>query len=265
MGGPARRPRSGGSLDRRRDDLFGLAILSIWSVAGFWGFPAALPDAITLRGWSRHGPGAVDASGTTLLIAVVATALSLALVIGALQSEAVTSRKGISTWLIYLPLIVPQVAFLPGLQILFLHLGAGSGVGPVIFAHMVFVLPYVFLSLADPWRAWDARLGTVGAALGRRPLAVMITLRLPMLLRSILTAAAVGIAVSVSQYLPTLLIGGGRVTTLTIEALALASGGDRQAIAIYSLLQTGAALLPFTVAIVVPTILWRNRRGLAHG
>ena len=38
--------------------------------------------------------------------------------------------------------------------------------GPVVLAHLVFVLPYVFLSLGDPWRAWDARNGTVAAALG---------------------------------------------------------------------------------------------------
>jgi len=242
----------------------GLAILAIWSVAGFWGFPSALPDTVTLKGWARHAAVARAAGGTTLFVAVVATALSIALAIGTLQTEAIGGRKGVATWLIYLPLIVPQVAFLPGLQTLFLHLGAGSGAGPVIFAHMVFVLPYVFLSLSDPWRAWDGRIGTVGATMGHRPLAVLWRLRLPMLLRPILTASAVGIAVSVSQYLPTLLIGGGRVTTLTTEALALASGGDRQAIAIFALLQTGAAFLPFAAATLIPTILWRNRKGLAH-
>ena len=42
---------------------------------------------------------------------------------------------------------------------------------------------------------------------------------------SILTAAAVGFAVSVGQYLPTLLIGAGRLPTITTEAVALASGG----------------------------------------
>jgi putative thiamine transport system permease protein len=167
-------------------------------------------------------------------------------------------------WLLYLPLLVPQTAFLPGLQTLLLNMGADIGRLPVIFAHLVFVLPYVFLSLGDPWRSWDNRNATVAAALGATPWTVFWRVRLPMLLRPALTAAAVGAAVSVGQYLPTLLIGGGRVATLTTEAVALASGGDRRAIGVYGLMQTLAALLPFAAALILPPFIWRNRRGL-HG
>ena len=85
-----------------------------------------------------------------------------------------------------------------------------------------------------------------------------------MLLHPILTAVAVGLAVSVGQYLATLLIGGGRVQTLTTEAVALASGGDRRAIGVYGLMQTAAALVPFALALLLPAYLWRNRRGLQH-
>ena len=85
-----------------------------------------------------------------------------------------------------------------------------------------------------------------------------------MLTRPILTAAAVGIAVSVGQYLPTLLVGGGRVATLTTEAVALASGGDRRAIGVYGVAQTLAVMVPFAAALLIPALLWRNRRGM-HG
>jgi putative thiamine transport system permease protein len=86
-----------------------------------------------------------------------------------------------------------------------------------------------------------------------------------MLLRPVLTAAAVGFAVSVGQYLPTLLVGGGRVQTLTTEAVALASGGDRRLIGVYALAQTAAAFLPFVAAILLPRFLWQNRRELRDG
>ena len=55
--------------------LLGLLVLAIWSVAGFWGFPDALPDQITLRNWMRHGPGTIEALGETVLIAVVVSTL----------------------------------------------------------------------------------------------------------------------------------------------------------------------------------------------
>jgi putative thiamine transport system permease protein len=86
-----------------------------------------------------------------------------------------------------------------------------------------------------------------------------------MLLRPVLTAAAVGFAVSVGQYLPTLLVGAGRVQTVTTEAVALASGGDRRVIGVYALVQTAAALAPFLLALALPRLLWRNRRGMQDG
>ena len=246
---------------------FGIASLAIWSFAGYWGFPDFLPDQFILKNWMRHSDGTLEALGETVLIGSVATLTALALTIGCLEAEyryklRVTSRGML---LLYLPLLVPQTAFLPGLQALMLNVGLDVGRGPVIFAHLVFVLPYVFLSLADPFRAWDARMGTIAAALRASPDRVLWSVRLPMLLRPILTAAAVGLAVSVGQYLPTLLIGGGRIETLTTEAVALASGGDRRAIGVYGLMQTAAALVPFALALLIPAIVWRNRRGLRHG
>lgn len=246
--------------------FFGLAVLLVWSFAGFWGFPDPLPDTMSLKNWARHSAGIDAALRDTAIIAIVSTLIALCLAIGCLEAEfrygLTLTQKGM--WVLYLPLLVPQTAFLPGLQTLMLGIGADIGRAPVIAAHLVFVLPYVFLSLSGPYRAWDSRLAVVAGALGRSHDHVLWKLRLPMLLRPILTAVAVGIAVSVGQYLPTLLIGGGRVSTLTTEAVALASGGDRRAIGVYGLVQTVAALLPFALALFLPAILWRNRRDLKH-
>ncbi|MGC9420048.1 MAG: ABC transporter permease [Rhodovulum sp.] len=245
----------------------GLAGLALWSVAGFWGFPDAMPDRVGLETWTRHAPGLIGPARDTVVVAAAATGLALALVLACLEAE---HRFGLapgarSLWLLYLPLIVPQVAFLPGLQTFALMARADMGIGAVILGHLVFVLPYVFLSLAAPWRAWDTRHAAVAAALGAGPGRVFWTVRVPMLLAPVLTAAAVGAAVSVGQYLPTLLIGGGRVQTLTTEAVALASGGDRRAIGVTALAQTAAAVLGFALALAVPRIAWANRRGLRAG
>ncbi|WP_377510120.1 ABC transporter permease [Octadecabacter sp. R77987] len=242
----------------------GLGGLLVWSFAGFWSFPNALPDSFSLRTWMRHGPDAGGAFGETFVVAIAATGLALALVLGCLEAEHRSGRKITSRglWLLYMPLLVPQTAFLPGLQTLLLGIGADVGRGPVIAAHLVFVLPYVFLSLGDPYRAWDGRYGVTAAALGASADRTFWQVRLPMLTRPVLVAVAVGLSVSVGQYLPTLLIGGGRVATLTTEAVALASGGDRRAIAVYGLAQTAAALVPFALALVIPALVWRNRRGL---
>ncbi len=246
--------------------LAGLATLALWSLAGLWPFPDALP-ALSLDTWMHHGPTLAPALADTLLIAAGATLAALALTVACLEAEhrfglTPTSR---SLALLYLPLLVPQVAFLLGLQTLALTLGLGPSRLTVALAHLTFVLPYTFLSLAEPWRAWDTRHATVARALGASRTRTLFAIRLPMLLRPVLTAAAVGFAVSVGQYLPTLLVGGGRVPTLTTEAVALASGNDRRLIGLTALMQTAAVVLPFALALFLPRLAFRNRRGLAHG
>lgn len=247
--------------------LLGLAGLAIWSLAGFWSFPDALPDALTLRTWQRQADGLSDRMALTALIAAAATLVSVFLVLACLEAE---YRHGLkpgtrALWLLYLPLIVPQATFVTGLQTLAIGTGSGGFTMSVVVAHVVFALPYVFLSLGDPFRSWDPRMGLVAATLGAGPDRVLWRVRLPMLLRPVLTAAAVGFAVSVGLYLPTLLIGLGRVSTLTTEAVALSSGGDRRLVGVYAIAQTAVPLLGFVAAIALPNLVYRNRKGLSGG
>jgi len=98
--------------------------------------------------------------------------------------------------------------------------------------------------------------------LGRTRTAALWAVKLPMVLRAILTAAAVGFAVSVGQYLPTVLIGAGRLTTVTTEAVALAAGGNRRLIGVYAFFQMILPLAAFLIATAVPTLLFRNRKAM---
>lgn len=256
--------------------LAGLAVLGVfsglfahmvWSVAGRWRFPDALPETLKLGTWSRALPAIWEVSLLTLGLAAVVTALALCLVLGCLETEQRGGRRmgqgGL--FLLYLPLIIPQITFIPGLQVLFLSLVIDRGIAPVILAHLVFVLPYVFLSLSGPYRSWDRRIGTVAAALGASKSRIFWRLRLPMMFAPILTAAAVGVAVSVGQYLPTLLMSGGRVSTLATEALALSSGGNRRVIGAWGLALTLIAWAPFLLALLLPRVAFRNRKGMNIG
>ena len=86
--------------------------------------------------------------------------------------------------------------------------------------------------------------------------------KLPMLLRPVLFALAIGIAVSVAQYLPTIFAGGGRFVTLTTEAVSLFGGADRRVMGVYAFLQALLPLLAFAAALALPAWLYRDRRAL---
>jgi len=242
--------------------ILGLAGLAVWSVARFWRFPDLLPSGYSQRTWAAQLPNASDAILNSVLVALLSSLLALAVCLACLEREARTGR-GLdmrALTIIYLPLIVPQVAFLFGLQILFLRFDIGQSRMAVIAAHLVFVMPYVFLSLGDPWRAWNPRFGQLAASLGTSPAGIFWRIRLPMLLAPVLTAFAVGFAVSIGQYLPTLMIGGGRWPTVTTEAVALAAGGNRRVIGVYAILQTLLPVVGFMLALAIPAFLFRNRR-----
>lgn len=247
--------------------LLALAVLVVWSVSWRWSFPDILPESLSLRAWLRPGGGWFHAALNTLTIGAATTALALMLAIAWLEGEDRGNRPR-ARWaeaLIYLPLILPQIAFLYGVHVTFLRLGVTGGMAGIIWAQTLFVFPYVMLALTDPWRKLDRRLVRSAAALGASPLRRMLAVKLPVLLTPVLTAAAIGFAVSVAQYLPTLVIGAGRVPTLTTEAVALSSGSDRRVTAVHGTLQVLMPLVAYGLALAIPAIAHRNRRGLTGG
>ncbi|MEX6506371.1 ABC transporter permease [Jiella sp. M17.18] len=249
--------------------LGGLFILAAWSFAGFWAFLDLAPRAWTVGGWARVLGPAAGPLRTAFTVALAAACLALVLVVLMLEGRRTSAPGGdqsrlpaITTALLYLPLIVPQVAFVFGLQVLILAAGLTPSLPLLVAVHLIFVAPYVALALADPWFALDPRYERVASSLGRSRLAALWRVRLPMLAAPILSAFAIGFAVSVGQYLPTVLIGAGRLPTITTEAVALAAGGNRRVIGVYALLQTLLPFLAFALAAAVPRLLWRGRRGI---
>jgi putative thiamine transport system permease protein len=221
-----------------------IATLALWSTTAVWRFPDALPTAWSLATWQTHAPGRETA--TTLALGLAATALALTLAIAHLAR---TGRAGQGMRaLLHVPLLVPQIGFLFGLQILLLRLGLAGTPAAVLLAHLLFVLPYVMFALADPWRALDPRLARGAASLGAGKLTTLRRVTLPLLKAPLAVAAAIGFAVSCSLYLPTLFAGQGRVATLATEAIALATGTDRRIAAVVALSQAALPLAAFALA-----------------
>lgn len=244
--------------------LLGLGLLGllIASFGGRWRFPDALPQTATLEHWMRAGPSLGERLWTTLALAFAATGAALAAALLLLEADA--RRRGApdrrAEVLLFAPLIVPQISFLFGLSIGVEALGVRPGFWSVAAVHALFVTPYVYLSLAEAYRRFDPRWISAARTLGRSEASAFWTVRAPMLLAPLLTAAAVGVAVSIGQFLPTRLIGAGRIETVTTEAVALASGGDRRLIGVMAAAQAFLPTLGFALALLAPRLVFRNRR-----
>lgn len=245
--------------------VFIIVSVVIGSLATYWPFPQLLPDGFTLLHWKTALSALSMPIVNTLQLAVVVSAVSVAIAMLALEAEWVISQKySRKRWVMYsdklllmtlfLPLLVPGVAFLYGLvwfQLVYLK---DSMWFHLLLSHLVYVLPYVFISLAVAYRRFDARYVQVAYGLGKTPWQVFVQIKLPLLFAPVLVAFALGMAISFSQYLPTLLSTGGRVATVTTEAVAVASGSSVRLTAVYALIQAVLPLGGFFIAWWLPTV-----------
>jgi len=236
--------------------------LVLWSFAGFWPFPNAYPDQLVSLHWNSALQQLPQTITNTVLVGITATAIALFFTLFALEAEQQhqTQLGSAASLMIYLPLLVPSVAFLFGIVWVKELLGVKAVFSAVVLGHLLFVMPYMFLSLAISYRKLDLRYAKVAASLGCSPFKVFYAVKLPQLLPPMLFSCALGLAVSFGQYLPTLLLGGGRINTLTTEAVAIASGASRRLSAVYVIMQILLPIVGFILAWLIPKLIFRPRQ-----
>jgi putative thiamine transport system permease protein len=113
--------------------------------------------------------------------------------------------------------------------------------------------------LAGPYRAFDRRFQATAAGLGVSRLPFLARIKLPLLKAPLLACFAVGFAVSMVQYAPAQLAAAGRYATLPMEAVTLASGGNRALTAAYGLALAALPLLVFLLAGFFGRPRWSGR------
>lgn len=230
-----------------------LVLLLLWSFARRWRFPNTLPTEWTSNHWVNRAAEFTTPLLTTLSIALMTLLLSLAAAIAWLECERRDAVPKVD-WLWYVPLLIPQVTLLFGWQAVALLTGVDGKWLTVVYSHWVYALPYVVLLLAVAWRELDPNWNHAASVLGSGYWRTLFQVRIPLLVKPVSQAAAVAMAVSVAQYLPTLLLGAGRHQTLAIELVTSFSGVDRRIIATLATMQSLLPLIAFCAALWVPKL-----------
>jgi putative spermidine/putrescine transport system permease protein len=233
--------------------LFPLALLGLWSFARHWYWPAILPREFSLRAWQYFfspASGVTLALATSSLLALSVTALALAVALPAARALAFHDFKAKRAVLLILlaPVLAPTLASAMGLHAVYLRYGLTDSFVGVMLAHLIPAVPYCTLmlagSLANFDQDWEAQARTLGAT----TFAVWRHVTLPAIAPGIAVAAVFAFLISWSQYLSTLLIGGGRVVTLPLTLVAFQRGGDDAVTAALSLVFIAPTL--FVIATV---------------
>ena len=243
--------------------LMGIGALMLTSVGTEWRYPALVPTVWSTQQWtsalSEWRAPLFNATMIALLSVTAALALSLFTLEAQARSSVSTAR--IATFL-YLPLLVPQVVFISGIAVLAERALLPPSLTLVAAGHFLFVLPYVYLTLQGGYARFDTRWLMLAKTLGASNTVCFWRIRLPLLSTQLVTAVMLGLAISLSLYLPTQILGAGRIPTLTTEAIALVSSGNRSTIGTWALLQSALPTLCFMLALVLPRLIWSRRKGM---
>jgi putative spermidine/putrescine transport system permease protein len=227
--------------------------LVLWSFSGRWFYPDLLPSQWGLRAWAyvtgTAGPQVGEALVQSLLVASASALASVAAGLPAGRALGLYRFRGkdaLSVALM-LPVIVPPLSVAMGLHLWFLRLGLAETFAGVVLVHLSFCLPYAVFVLWGVFSNYNPEFEDQARSLGASRREVLLRVTLPMVLPGVIVAGLFAFLLSWSQYLSTLIIGGGRISTLPLLLFALMGSGDRPVAAAVSLV----FVLPSLAALVV--------------
>ncbi len=227
--------------------------VALWAFAAQWRAPAVVPGTYSLEAFASLGERVTISAGLASLgvgvaVAVVATPLGL---LGAVAARKLPGRQGRAVDLILLaPLAIPPFALVMGANttLLRLHVPAFAG---VVLLLVVTALPYTAFMYRSALASYDHLLEDAARTLGARPSQVIRHIRMPLLAAATARAFFLAFLVGWGDYVATLLVGGGRLTTLPMLLGAAASStGNEQLTAVLSL------------AVIIPPVMLLAAFGL---
>jgi len=218
--------------------LLPLAPLMVWAFANQWSFPALLPTEWGFEGLgSAIGQGALPALGASLTLSLVVAAIATP--IGAMAARALTF--GAVPWprtvsvALLAPIALPPFAAVMGLNVLILRASIPPAAGLVLVL-VVMAIPYTTFTMRVAYAAHDIRYEEEARILGASRWSVLWRVQLPLVAPALARAAFLAFLVGWSDYVVTVVVGGGEIVTLPLVTASLAAGiGNDAAVAILSL------------------------------
>jgi putative spermidine/putrescine transport system permease protein len=118
---------------------------------------------------------------------------------------------------------VPPLAVTAGIHILFIKYGLADTIQGVVLVHLIPTIPYVTLVMSSVYANYDIAFEEQARVLGASPLRAFWHVTLPAVFPGLVVAALFAFLISWSEYILTLLIGGGQVITLPLLLFSFAN------------------------------------------
>jgi putative spermidine/putrescine transport system permease protein len=231
--------------------LLPLVPVLIWAVADRWAYPNVLPTSWGTVGWEQAVAGGAPGALARSLAIATATAI-LATVAGAMAAHALAwanppFARGFSL-LLLAPVFVPPFVVVMGLNPVLLRARV-PGVLGVVLVLAVAAIPYTTFLLRAALVSYDRAVEDAARTLGATRSQALLRVRLPLLTRALAGAGLVAFLVGWSDYLVTVIVGGGQLVTVPmLVAAAIAGTGNAPVAAALSIAAIAPPLLVLLAA-----------------
>ena len=228
-----------------------LTIISsfLWGLGSNWYFPNLFPTNINFEMLKKFLNENKSLIFVSVLIPLIVSILSCLIVTLWVEiTESLNKRSQFLEWFIFLPLLIPQISFLIGIQSFLISLNFSNFLLPLIIVELFYVIPYAFIILAPAFRTISKDFLKVASSLGKNRFERLIFVKIPMIMPTFLLSIAIGMLVSFALYTPVYFIGAGRVTTLTVEALNLSLSGAKKDLGVATIFQI---IIPIIILLLV--------------
>lgn len=165
----------------------------------------------------------IDALRKSVEVAAITCAISG--VFGTAAALAVSrygakARRTVS-FLMYIPIIVPEIILGVALLMFFSVTPLRYGVTTMVLSHSTFCIPYVFIMVSIRLRGMDASLVEAARDLGARPFKAFRSVTLPLIMPAILSGVLISAAMSLDDVVISSLVSGPESMTLPIRIFSM--------------------------------------------
>ncbi|MCZ7588208.1 MAG: ABC transporter permease [Gaiella sp.] len=173
-------------------------------------------EGFTFDNWVHWDavPGIRDAVVKSLEIAIVSTIA--ATVLGTLIALAIVRHRfrgrGVVNVLVFLPMSTPEIVLGASLLTLFINARVVTGFLTIFIAHVMFIVSYVVVTVKARLIDFDRHLEEAAMDLGANEWVTFRKVTLPLLAPAILSAALLGFALSIDDFVITYFVAGSTTT-----------------------------------------------------
>lgn len=241
-----------------------IAILIIFSfnsskTRGHWtGFSLKWYDALL------HDSAVISAMTNTLLIAVIATVI--ATIIGTFAAIGLyymkKSQRRLILALNQIPVLNPDIVTAISLMVLFHIFHLNLGLFSLTLAHIIFLIPYVLLSIMPRLNTMESSLPEAALDLGATPGQCVYKIILPEIKPAILQSALLAFTLSIDDFVISFFTGGNGVSTVATHVFSMTRRGINPVI---NALSTVMFLITLLLLIIINYQTARKAAGETSG